>query len=120
MLSKRSSWPSQRAPASPAQSCAASASLFPPELFIIALPVSYQSKSAHDAEGGERPIDMAGHETGAEDGALDKSQPPPIALYTATSCTAVVACARTEAVSAPRSEERRAGTECVSTCRSRC
>src|SRR3546814_9057486 len=78
MLSKRSSWPSQRAPASPAQSCAASASLFPPELFIIALPVSYQSKSAHDAEGGERPIDMAGHETGAEDGALDKSQPPPI------------------------------------------
>src|SRR3546814_8759663 len=99
MLSKRSSWPSQRAPASPAQSCAASASLLPPELFIIALPVSYQSKSAHDAEGGERPIDMAAHETGAEDGALDKSQPPPIALYTATSCTAVVACART------RSEE---------------
>src|SRR3546814_12735837 len=78
MLSKRSSWPSQRAPASPAQSCAASASLFPPELFIIALPVSYQSKSAHDAEGGERPIDMAGHETGAEDGAWDKPQPPPI------------------------------------------
>src|SRR3546814_15991832 len=60
MLSKRSSWPSQRAPASPAQSCAASASLFPPELFIIALPVSSQSQSAHDAEGGERPIDLAG------------------------------------------------------------
>src|SRR3546814_20243655 len=100
MLSKRSSWPSQRAPASPAQSCAASASLFPPELFIIALPVSYQSKSAHDAEGGERPIEMAGHETGAEDGALDKSQPPTIALYT-------------------RSAERRVGKGCVSQCRSR-
>src|SRR3546814_17635460 len=84
MLSKRSSWPSQRAPASPAQSCAASASLFPPELFIIALPVSYQSKSAHDAEGGERPLAMAGHEPSAEAGALDTTTPPPPTFYPAT------------------------------------
>src|SRR3546814_4025734 len=41
-------------------------------------------------------------ETCLEVGASGKSQPPPIALYNATSCTAVVACARAQAV---RSEE---------------
>src|SRR3546814_1572132 len=39
-------------------------------------------------------------ETCLEVGASGKSQPPPIALYNATSCTAVVACARAQAVSA--------------------
>src|SRR3546814_19577069 len=39
-------------------------------------------------------------ETCLEVGASGKSQPPPIALYNATSGTAIVACARAQAVSA--------------------
>src|SRR5690606_21084588 len=34
------------------------------------------------------------------DGAVDRSQPPPRALYSATNCTAALACARAAAVSA--------------------
>src|SRR3546814_12531388 len=53
MLSKRSSWASQRVPASPAQSCAAGSLLFPSASFIALLPLWHQLKrvwkSAHRA-----------------------------------------------------------------------
>src|SRR3546814_5354025 len=55
MLSKRSSWASQRVPASPAQSCAAGSLLFPSASFIALLPLWHQLKRVWKSAHRESP-----------------------------------------------------------------